>query len=83
MLRSLLVVLVVLFKATEDWIERSRKLISETHKSLASMAYDPLKMKRSLIGSYMRFSAEEFERFKDREQQRRNQLISEFNGQKD
>ena len=71
------------FKATEDWIERSRKLISETHKSLASMAYDPLKMKRSLIGSYMRFSAEEFERFKDREQQRRNQLISEFNGQKD
>lgn len=71
------------FAATEEWIARVRRLLQEIHKSLAAPAYDPLKMKRSALGRYMRMSAEEMEAFKAKEKQRRNALIAEFGKEED
>lgn len=69
------------YTATEAWIERIRKMIAETHKSLATRSYDPLKMKKSVLGKLLRMTSDDFEFHKIKEKEKRNNLIAEFNGE--
>jgi hypothetical protein len=69
------------FAATENWVEQIRKVIAETHKSLATRSYDPLKMKKSELGKLMRMSADDFELHKIKAKMKRNAIIAEFNGE--
>lgn len=68
------------YKATEDRVERVRSFYAETHKSLSSPNYDPAQMKkRSLLGTLMKMTKNEFASWKLEQSQMANQLIAQFN----
>eukprot|EP00758_Cryptobia_borreli_P005501 Tbor_TRINITY_DN4898_c0_g1::TRINITY_DN4898_c0_g1_i1::g.1246::m.1246 len=68
-----------LFAKTEERIDRSRKLLAETHKSLSSPNYNPVRMKKkSLIGLIMSMSDEEYKEWLALERIKKNNLMAEF-----
>lgn len=66
------------FKQTEDAVERVRAIYSETHRSLSSPNYDPLRMKKSILAKYLRMSPDELMQWRAADAQQRNQLIADL-----
>lgn len=66
------------FARTEKLIDDVRGYYSETHRSLSSPNYDPLRMKKSILAPVLRMTDAEFEEWQDVQRQRRNALAAEF-----
>ncbi|KAF8283538.1 hypothetical protein TcG_02037 [Trypanosoma cruzi] len=66
------------YKMTEANIERIRSLYSETHRSLSSPNYDPVRMKKSLTGPLLQMGESEFEEWKNVRKHQRNRLVAEI-----
>lgn len=68
-----------LYKRTEDRIDRSRMICADTHKSLSSPNYDPIRMKKkSFAGHLMSLSEKEYKDWIEEERTRKNSLIAEM-----
>lgn len=67
-----------LFKDSELVIERIRGIYAESHKSLSSVNYDPLRMKKSILARFMRMSENELNQWKEEEKQKRNRIIAKL-----
>lgn len=66
-----------LFAETEERIDRSRMLCADTHKSLSSPNYDPLRMKKkSLAGTLMGMTEAQFDEWNDEQRAIKNTLIA-------
>lgn len=68
----------VLFKRTEEVIDRVRAIYAEAHRSLSSANYDPLRIKKSALAPFMKMSSLGFEEWKEIEKQRRQILVAEL-----
>ncbi|RNF26272.1 uncharacterized protein Tco025E_01395 [Trypanosoma conorhini] len=66
------------YKMTESSIDRIRGLYSETHRSLSSPNYDPVRMKKSLTGPLLQMSEAEFEEWRNVRKHQRNRLVAEI-----
>ncbi|SCU72725.1 uncharacterized protein TEOVI_000430300 [Trypanosoma equiperdum] len=66
------------YKMSEDVVNRVRALYSETHRSLSSPNYDPVRMKKSVTGPLLQMSEAEFEEWKNVQKHRRNRFLSEI-----
>ena len=67
-----------LFAATEDRVDQVRMLCSETHRSLASVGYDPLRMKKTLTCSLLSMTPSEYREWKDIDNEKKKRLAAEF-----
>ncbi|KPA86193.1 putative mitochondrial hypothetical protein [Leptomonas pyrrhocoris] len=66
------------FAQTEKVIDDVRSYYAETHRSLASPNYDPLRMKKSVLAPVLRMTDAEFEEWQEEQRQRRNALVAEL-----
>ncbi|ESL07125.1 hypothetical protein TRSC58_05192 [Trypanosoma rangeli SC58] len=66
------------YKMTEANIDHIRGLYSETHRSLSSPNYDPVRMKKSLTGPLLQMNEAEFEEWKNVRKHQRNRLVAEI-----
>ncbi|KPI90284.1 hypothetical protein ABL78_0666 [Leptomonas seymouri] len=66
------------YARTEKIVEDVRGYYSETHRSLSSPNYDPLRMKKSVLAPILRMTDAEFEAWQEVQRQQRNALAAEF-----
>ncbi|ORC92247.1 uncharacterized protein TM35_000044610 [Trypanosoma theileri] len=66
------------YKMTEENIDRIRALYAETHRSLSSPNYDPVRMRKSVTGPLLNMSEAEFEEWRNVRKHQRNRLVSEI-----
>lgn len=66
------------FAQTEKLVENVRAYYAETHRSLSSVNYDPLRMKKSVLAPVLRMSDEEFVEWQEEQRQQRNALVAEL-----
>jgi hypothetical protein len=67
-----------LFARTEELVEDVRGYYAETHRSLSSPNYDPLRMKKSVLAPVLRMTDAEFDEWQEVRRQKRNALAAEL-----
>ena len=66
------------FAETEKLVENVRAYYAETHRSLSSANYDPLRMKKSLLAPILRMTDAEFDEWQEEQRRKRNALVAKL-----
>ncbi|CCW69432.1 unnamed protein product [Phytomonas sp. Hart1] len=67
-----------LYKRTEELLDYVREIYIEAHRSLSSPNYDPFRMKKSVIASFMKMNNSEFEEWKEEQTRQHNIMIADL-----